>query len=308
MNLLVEILSLWVKCLWLWLVAIFRAVVPVSLQPHKDISGWVVLVTGAGSGIGQLLALRFAGLGCRVVLWDIVEAANETTAKLVREAKPGAEVKAYTVDLAKRENVYKVAEQVKKDFGDVDILINNAGIISGDKLLDAPDEPIVKTMEVNTISHFWTVKAFLPGMLTKNSGHVVTVSSSAGLFSTPGMADYCASKFSAVGFDECLRREIIKMKKTGVKTTVVCPTLIDTGMFEGFKYRFSFLIKTLEPAYVADKIVDAVLTDQPMLILPKSMYTFLMLKGILPVAVTDAMVEFTGILNCMDDYVGRKNK
>jgi short-subunit dehydrogenase len=78
-----------------------------------------------------------------------------------------------------------------------------------------------------------TVKAFLPAMLARNSGHVVTVASSAGHFAVTGLTDYCASKFAAVGFDESLRTELWADKKTGIKTTVVCPYLVDTGMFDG---------------------------------------------------------------------------
>lgn len=279
---------------------------PASLLPHKDINGWVVLITGAGSGIGRLLALRFAGLGCRLVLWDMNQAANEDTAKLLREAKAGAEATTYTVDLSNKDQVYQVAKQVKADVGDVDILVNNAGIVVGKQFLDTSDNLNVKTMEVNTNAHFWTTKAFLPEMLKQNKGHVVTLASTAGLFGAPGLADYCASKFAALGFAESLRLEIAKQKKTGVQTTIVCPGFINTGMFEGFKYRFPLLIPVLEPTYVADKIIDAVITDQTVLCLPRIMYLMVTLKGLLPVTVVDALGEFMGLLETMDDFKGRK--
>ena len=119
--------------------------------------------------------------------------------------------------------------QVKADVGDVDILINNAGIVTGKKFLECSDSLIEKTMQVNTNAHFWvrkivksikrlqvlksnsvpqTVKSFLPSMLQRNRGHVVSIASSAGFFGVTGLADYCASKFAAVGFDESLRNEI----------------------------------------------------------------------------------------------------
>jgi short-subunit dehydrogenase len=78
-----------------------------------------------------------------------------------------------------------------------------------------------------------TVKAFLPAMLARDSGHIVTVASILGHFAVTGLVDYCASKFAAVGFNESLRTELWADKKTGITTTVVCPYLIDTGMFDG---------------------------------------------------------------------------
>ena len=79
-------------------------------------------------------------------------------------------------------------------------------------------------------------------MLDRNSGHIVTIASAAGLFGTNGLVDYCASKFAAVGFDETLRAELWVQKKTGVHTTVVCPTFISTGMFEGASTQYALFI------------------------------------------------------------------
>ncbi|RUS87164.1 hypothetical protein EGW08_005096 [Elysia chlorotica] len=155
MNLFLETQVFLCEFLWLWLVAIYKAVMPANLLPHKDIEGWTVLVTGSGSGIGRLIALRFSGLGCRLVLWDIDQAGNEKTAELIREAKPGAHAWTYTVDLSRRDQVYEAAKQ--------------------------------------------TVRSFLPVMVQKNRGHVVTVASSAGMFGTAGMVDYCSSKFTVFG-------------------------------------------------------------------------------------------------------------
>ena len=80
-----------------------------------------------------------------------------------------------------------------------------------------------------------TVKQFMPAMLQKNKGHIVTIASGAGITGTSGLADYCASKFAAVGFDESIRNELSVIKKHGVHMTVVCPYFINTGMFDGAK-------------------------------------------------------------------------
>ena len=83
-------------------------------------------------------------------------------------------------------------------------------------------------------------KAFFPYMIENNHGHIVSVSSVAGLFGTSGLGDYCASKFAVVGFEESLRNELQNLKKTGVKTTLVCPYYINTGMFQGTQSEYSF--------------------------------------------------------------------
>jgi len=296
-----EILLLIVTVTWQWCVAIYKALVPVKFQYQKDVSKDTVLITGAGSGIGRLMSQRFAKLGCQMVLWDINESGNQETASLLK----GVKVSTYTVDLSDREAIYKTAEKVKADGYKVDILVNNAGIVTGRAFLECPDALIQKTMDVNTSAHFWTCKAFLPGMMERNHGHVVSIASSAGLFGVAALADYCSSKFGAVGFNECIRGEMNKLGKNGVHTTVVCPYFINTGMFEGCKSRFPAILPLLNPSTVADKIVEAVRTNQHMLITPKVLYHIYMLRGILPIAVADKMEKFFGVGESMNEFVGR---
>ncbi|CAG2117732.1 unnamed protein product, partial [Medioppia subpectinata] len=128
-----------------------------------------------------------------------------------------------------------------------------------------------------------TLKAFLPDMMTstrngpdKGYGHLVSVASVAGLSGSVRLADYCASKFAAVGLEEALRLELHSDGYTGIKSTVVCPYFINTGMFAGVS---SSIIPIMEPTWVADEIMAAVLTNQEMLVLPKLFYTLLALKS-----------------------------
>ncbi|KFV00891.1 Epidermal retinol dehydrogenase 2, partial [Tauraco erythrolophus] len=200
----------------------------------KNVSGEIVLITGAGSGLGRFLSLKFASLGATVVLWDINQEGLKETSRLAREN--GAErVHCYTCDCSKRQEIYRVADQVKKEVGDVSILVNNAGVVIGKRLTDIPDSLVEKTMEVNVMAHFWTCKAFLPAMIARNHGHLVTIASAAALTGTSHLADYCASKFAAYGFAESVNFEMKNLGKTGVKTTIVCPFMINTGMFDGCK-------------------------------------------------------------------------
>ncbi|KFQ74743.1 Epidermal retinol dehydrogenase 2, partial [Phoenicopterus ruber ruber] len=198
----------------------------------KNVSGEIVLITGAGSGIGRLLSLKFASLGATVVLWDINQEGLKETSRLAKE-NGAVRVHCYICDCSKRQDIYRVADQVKKEVGDVSILVNNAGIVTGKRLIDSPDSLVEKTMDVNVMAHFWTYKAFLPAMIASNHGHLVSIASAAGLFGVNRLSDYCASKFAAVGFAESVDFEMKGLGKTGVKTTIVCPYYISTGMFDG---------------------------------------------------------------------------
>jgi len=122
---------------------------------YKRIDNDTVLITGGGSGLGRSMAIRFARHGVRkVVLWDLNESGLNESAKLVEQN--GAKCWTYVVDVTDRFRVYQVAKQVLQDTASpVTILVNNAGVVSGQKILDLPDEKIIKTFEVNAISHFW---------------------------------------------------------------------------------------------------------------------------------------------------------
>lgn len=132
--------------------------VPKCLR-FKDVSQDIVLVTGGASGLGRLFALKFAKLGARVIIWDLNLAGLEETAKMVEELRSKRDnvgsCHYYQVDISDRNKVYATAERIKQEIGTVSIVINNAGIVTGKRFLDCNDSMIVKTFEVNTLSHFW---------------------------------------------------------------------------------------------------------------------------------------------------------
>ncbi|KAJ4934047.1 hypothetical protein JOQ06_006854, partial [Pogonophryne albipinna] len=274
MNFILETLQVLLMSIWYNLESFVHLFVP---RKRKNIEGEVVLISGAGSGIGRLMAQEFAALNTVLVLWDINQEGMKETARLAKESG-ASRVHYYVCDCSNKNEVYRVADQVKREVGDVSILVNNAGIVTGKKFMEAPDSLIEKTMEVNTMAHFWTYKAFLPAMIANNHGHLVSIASSAGLISCNGLADYCASKFGAVGFAESVGLELLATGKDGVKTTIVCPYFINTGMFDGCQSKWPTVLPILDPNYVAKKIITAVLTDQVFLLLPRTMYLFAALK------------------------------
>lgn len=268
----------------------------------KNLKGQLVLITGAGRGIGRKMAHSFAREGSRLALLATTREGIERTAAEAREM--GAEAKAYTVDVADRDQVYELAETVKKEMGKVDVLVNNAGVVSGKPFLDCEDEQLERTMSVNVLGHFWTVKAFLPNMIEADHGHIVTMSSSAGWIGVNSLVDYSASKFANVGFDEAIRLELRKNGVKGVGTTCVCPFFTDTGMFDGVKTRYSFLLPILKEDEVAQRVVTAVKKGKTMLKMPPFTHTIPLLR-VLPTAVIDFLAVHLGVTSSMDEFRGR---
>merc|ERR1719245_844754 len=216
--------------------------------------------------------------------------------------KEGGKVHTYRVDMSNREEIYEMASKVQKEVGDITILVNNAGIVSGSLLLETPDSKIARTFDVNIMAHFWTIKAFLPTMIKKKRGHIVNIASLAGHAGTNKLVDYCSSKFAAVGLDEALRVELfVQGHADYIKTTVVCPYYISTGMFAGVQ---SKLIPILEPEYVAESAVTAVLTDRQVLLLPWWSFLLIALKAVMTEQAFMKLSHAFGFNCSMDQFEG----
>jgi all-trans-retinol dehydrogenase (NAD+) len=261
-----------------------------------------VLITGGASGLGRAMALKLARRGARVIVWDLHP---ENLARVVEELRAaGPFAQGYRCDVSNRENVYATAAQVKEEVGPVHILVNNAGIVSGKRFLECSDEQIERTMAVNTQALFWTCRAFLPEMIANDRGHLVTIASAAGLIGVAGLADYCASKWAAVGFDEAMRMELRRLA-SGVKTTVVCPYYINTGMFHGVRTRFPWLLPILDEDDVAERIVRAIRANRPKVAMPW-LVRLLPLMRCLPSRWFDALADALGLNRAMDTFTGRR--
>uniref|UniRef100_A0A1I7ZM13 Short-chain dehydrogenase/reductase family 16C member 6 n=1 Tax=Steinernema glaseri TaxID=37863 RepID=A0A1I7ZM13_9BILA len=299
----IEICFVLVQLVFFCVEGAIRALLPSGVLPRKSVKDDVVLITGSGSGLGRMMAVRFAQLGAKVVLWDVNEKGNLETAKMLKEYT--SHVYPYTVDLSSSKEIAAVADRVKADVGGVDILVNNAGIVTGKKLFDCPDELMEKTMAVNTNANFFTAKAFLPQMLEKNHGHVVVIASMAGLSGVAGLVDYCASKHGAVGFAEALSAEVSTLGRDGVHVTTVCPYYIDTGMFDGVKTYSPNLLPILQPDYVVDRIMEAVLTNAEKLYMPRFGYICVAAMSILPSKAGRLLSTHFGVNKTMDEFKGR---
>lgn len=160
-------------------------------------------------------------------------------------------------------------------------------------------------LQVNTLSHFWVVKAFLPAMMKENSGHIVTIASILGLISVSKLISYCTSKYAAVGFAESLRTELVSQGYNGIQHTIVYPFLIDTGMFSGISYRLSWFVPGLNPEYVAQQVISAVKKNEIHLIIPRLFYLVPILK-LFPTTVLDSLSDLLLVNKAMDTFNPKK--
>ena len=188
----------------------------------------VVVITGAGSGIGRELALQFAVVGARLALSDINRAAVDETQSMIAD-RLGSQVDArcYTLDVASREDVFAHADDVQRDFGTVHYVINNAGAAIFGTVEHTSVEEFQWQLNVNMWGVLYGTKAFLPVMLEQGEGCVVNISSVFGLLGFPTQSAYNMSKFAVRGLTEALWSEL---EGTGVRAVCVHPGGIKTSI------------------------------------------------------------------------------
>ena len=267
-----------------------------------NLRGTRILVTGGARGMGLAIAKGAAARGALAVLWD--RDAEALRAAEAEVAGAGAEPAfGQAVDVADREAVDAAAARLTTERGPVDILVNNAGVVSGKRFTDLSPEEVERTLAVNAASLFWTTRAFLPAMIRRGRGRIVTMASAGGLIGVPGLSDYCASKFAAVGFHESLRAEL-RRAAPGVGATLVCPFFVNTGMFAGVRTRFPRLLPILEPEAVAEAALRAMERERALVIRPRFVHSLKLLR-LLPAGWLDPIAAFFGIHAAMDTFAGR---
>ncbi|MES5098492.1 SDR family oxidoreductase [Agrobacterium sp. BA1120] len=268
----------------------------------KILRGKTVLITGGVSGIGLLLGRRFLAQGAaHLVIWDVQQQAlHDIVSELTGQ---GFHVSGYLVDLADPARITAAAEEMRAAGVEVDIVINNAGVIIGKTFAEHSTRDIALTMDVNAAAPLYVAREFLSGMIARRSGHIVNIASAGGMVSNPKMSVYCASKWAIIGWSDSLRIEM-EQEKTGVGVTTVTPYYINTGMFAGVRSPF---IPILDAEYVADRIIAAVKSNRIFLRLPWIINFLPLLRGLLPVRWFDRIGgQWLGIYHTMDDFRGRK--
>lgn len=303
-------------------------------KPFK-LPGRVVLITGAASkrGIGYHLAMRFLEEGCSVVLWDIDGVELKSSIALLDKLaqKPDQFVKGQVCDVASMEATTAAGQELLEYLERigaprVSILIMNAGVVTGKSLTEQSVEESVRTLMTNVGSSFALLKTFLPLMKARNDGLVVFVSSLMGVMGGASLAPYCASKWGVCGVEEALRLELRRDGVSGVQTLLVCPYVVDTGMFDGafqedttgyshlrswVRFARDRIMPALDVGYVAGEIVSACKTRSvcgahgKTMMLPWFVWPIPGILRLLPVSAAEFILDLAGGCHAMERFHGK---
>lgn len=263
-----------------------------------------VLITGGASGIGRIMSRIALEKGARsVAIWDINEKNLEST---VAEHAALGTTRAYRVDVSSSQAVAEAYSKTVGDMGQVDIVIQCAGIVTSNNTFNNNTiDEIDRTMTINAVAPMYVGLCALQDMVKRDSGHLATVASAAGMLSMPKMSIYAASKWSVIGWSDSVRLELRRMK-SHVRVTTVAPYFINTGMFDGVR---SKVFPILDPEKTARKVIKAIERDTDFAGIPFSFHFIRLMEGMLPQRVFDWFFgDVFGIYNVMDHFTGRKKK
>lgn len=239
-----------------------------------------ILITGASSGIGRDMARELAKRKYNLVLVARNEEGLEELKEELIKENPKIEIKIYSTNLSKEENIYKIYEQEK----DIDILINNAGFGLCGEFIEIDLEKEINMINTNITAVHILTKLYLKEMVSKNRGHILNVASIAGFMPGPLMATYYATKNYVVSLTRGINKEL-KKKKSKVKVSVLCPGPVKTNFdnVAGVKFR----IKGLTSKFVAKYAIEKMLKNK-LIIVPGTKIKFLrIISEIIP----DAIIE-----------------
>lgn len=260
----------------------------------KVLKGKVAAVTGAGSGIGQQLAVLLAKEGCNLALADVNEKGLAATVELVKASN--VKVTTQIVDVSKLEQVSAWAKAAEKEHGKVNIIINNAGVAMGSTVEGMSYADLEWMMGINFWGVVYGTKEFLPLLKKSGEGHIVNISSLFGLTAQPTQSAYNASKFAVRGFTESLRQEL-DMQKCGVSSTCVHPGGIRTNIAKAARMSDSISslgmnaqksiaafdkMLRIPPEEAARQIIEAIRHDQRRLLIGNDAKALDLMQRLLP--------------------------
>jgi len=261
-----------------------------------------VLITGAGHGLGLATARAFAKEGAFVIITDREpERVTEAVCELQIQALPCA---GYVMDVTDAADVRYVRDQIHADHGLIHVLVNNAGIVTGGQFLDVPLEKHMVTYDVNTHGPVIVTHLFLQDLLDSDEGHVVNIASASALIALPNASTYASSKWAVLGFTDSLREELELTGRGHVGVSAICPSYINTGMFEGA--RAPLLTPILTPENLASKIVRCVYKKRSHLLTPGLVRLIPLGKATWPRVIFRRLLQFLGVYQGMEDWKGHK--
>lgn len=217
----------------------------------------IVVVTGAASGIGKALAVRFAAEGAKAVICADLngKGAEETASEINGHA--------FEVNVGREMEIAGMIEKVEAEIGPIDLFFSNAGILSVGGA-EVPNEEWQRIWEVNVMSHIWAARHMIPRMVERGGGYLVSTASAAGLLNQVGSAPYGVTKHAAVGLAEWLA---MTHGDDGIKVSVLCPQAVRSEMTRGHEDGVASMDGMLEPEIVADACVETI-RNETFLVLP----------------------------------------
>lgn len=265
-----------------------------------------VLITGAARGMGEIYARAAVAQGARAVsIWDVDEAAATATAKSL--TTKNCDVRAFVVDISDLAEVRRGVTETREQLGDVDVLINNAGVVTGAPFWEHDAErDIERTMRVNSLAPMWLTRELLPSMMTDRSRpkRILNIASAAGTIANPNMSVYAASKWALIGWGESLRLELQRQGYAHIAVTTFCPSFVSTGMFAGA--RGPLLTPIMKPNQAARAAWEGMLAGRPIVSKPWTVKLGMALRGVLPTRAWDAVAgRVFHVYSSMDKFTGR---
>ena len=266
----------------------------------QDFAGKRVLVTGGAGGLGHSLARRFAAEGAELVLTDL---AGPVLADMAADfRRRGVACDEHVADVTDAAAVAALRERVHERGGPIQVLVNNAGVVHGGPFLEVPLERHVRTLRVNVDGVVAMTHAFLPDLIASPEGQLVNVASASGFVGLPFGSTYAASKWAVIGLSESLRLELKELGHGHVGVTTVCPSYVDTGMFEGVKP--PRLTRFLTADEVAEEVLAAVRAGKPLVLEPWLVKLTPFLAHALPKSVSDMLAGVFGATTGMKSWRG----
>lgn len=267
----------------------------------EGFEGKRALVTGGARGLGLAIASALGREGSEVVLVDLDREALDEAVSELRERSIAAY--GHVSDVTDPAEVEDLRGRIHADAGPIQILVNNAGVVFGGPFLDVPLEKHLATLRVNTEGLLIMTHSFLSDLIVAREAHLVNVASASGFIGLPYGASYAASKWGVIGFSESIRLELEKQGHDRVGVTTVCPSYVDTGMFEGVEP--PKLTRFLEPEGLAEKILDAMVESDPFVLEPWIVKITPFLARALPTRISDRLSDFFGATTGMKSWRGR---
>lgn len=270
-----------------------------------------MLITGGASGIGRIMGRICLEKGAsNLIVWDINQANIDKTEAELSDVKPAeagvskGQIHSNIVNVSDPQAIKSAYEKVKSEVGEVDILVNCAGIVRGNNTFDKQTvQDIDLTMDINANAPMYVALAVLPDMLRRDRGHICNIASAAGMLGVPKLSVYCASKWAVIGWTESMRVEL-KQARSHVRVTSVAPYFINTGMFDGVN---SKVFPILDPEKTAAKIIRAVEAGKSFRGIPFAYHFIRIWQGLLPNFLFDFIFgKIFGVYSVMDHFTGRR--